>query len=45
MGSEEIVCEDEDGKIKTFHEDATVKLKNGKSKKAKELVEGDEILV
>jgi len=45
MGSEEIVCEDSDGKIKTFHEDSIVKLKNGKSKKAKELVEGDEILV
>jgi len=44
MGSEEIVCEDENGKIKTFHEDAPVKLKSGKTKKAKELVEGDEIL-
>lgn len=44
MGSEEIVCEDSDGKIKTFHEDALVKLKSGKSKKAKLLVEGDEIL-
>lgn len=45
MGSEEIVCEDSEGKIKTFHEDSIVKLKGGKSKKAKELVEGDEILV